>query len=91
MSNGEMSAKIDEWVLKNQELLFSVLDQLKMPKWPQPLPSLKKLFKMFKSPEDYAEDDDGISEEFKEEMKENEEPIEGKEDVQQNVETKDEL
>ena len=92
MSSKEMSAKMDEWVLNNQQLLFSVLDQFGMPKWAQPLPALKTLFKMFKSPEDYAEeDDDGMSEEFKEEMKKNEESIEGEEAVQKNDETKDEL
>ena len=93
MSNQEMSTKIDEWVLHNNAKLFNVLDQFKMPKYPQPLPSLKKLFKMFKNPEDYAEDDennDEISEEFKEEMKKKEKSIDSKDD-QKNHESKDEL
>ena len=93
MSNQEMSTKIDEWVLNNNAKLFNVLDQFKMPKYPQPLPSLKKLFKMFKNPEDYAEDDennDGISEEFKEEMKKKEKSMDSKDD-QKNYESKDEL
>ena len=93
MSNQEMSTKIDEWVLHNNAKLFNVLDQFKMPKYPQPLPSLKKLFKMFKNPEYYAEDDennDGISEEFKEEMKKKEKSMDSKDD-QKNYESKDEL
>ena len=93
MSNQEMSTKIDEWVLNNNAKLFNVLDQFKMPKYPQPLPSLKKLFKMFKNPEDYADDDennDGISEEFKEEMKKKEKSMDSKDD-QKNYESKDEL
>ena len=94
MSNEEMTAKINEWVLGNQHILFTVLDQFKMPKYPEPLPPLKKLFKMFKNPEDYAddeEDEDGISEEFKEEMKKQEESINDKEDVHASDDKKDEL
>ena len=94
MSNAEMTAKINEWVQGNQHILFTVLDQAKMPKYPEPLPSMKKLFKMFKNPDDYTdgeEDEDRVSEEFNEAMKKQEESSEGKEDIQKTGETKDEL
>ena len=94
MSNAEMTTKINEWVQGNQHILYTVLDQSNMPKYAGPLPSLKKLFKMFKNPDDYAddeEDEDGVSEEFKEEMRKQEESSDGKEDIQKTDETKDEL
>ena len=86
-----MTAKINEWVQGNQHMLYTILDQMKMPKFAAPLPPLKKLFKMFKNPEDYAdEEEDGVSEEFKEEIKKQEESRESEGDIEK-TETKDEL
>ena len=89
-----MTAKIDEWVQGNQHMLYTILDQMKMPKFAAPLPQLKKLFKMFKNPEDYADDEEndgeGVSEELKEEIKKQEESRESEGDIEK-TETKDEL